>query len=97
MAKAGLNAVRTEGKYPHEYSRSDGKLQAQWRRSAGAIGCQYGQMRIMEDAFKSGKDAIVFEDDVLLCSDFRKRMDYIQEFLNRQEHWDIFWLGSLHF
>src|SRR5579863_1801073 len=92
--KAGISAVRTAGMYPHQFDRNDPDLQVQWKRTPGSIGCMFSQMKIMAVASEHGQDAAVFEDDIVLCSDFSKRMDYLQDFLNKQENWDVAWLGG---
>ena len=89
----GLPHHRIVGKRPEEYNLDDPKIQVMRRRTPGAIGCHYGQVQIMQNALAEGKDAMVFEDDVVFCSDIQKRLDYIQDFLNKTE-WDIFWLGA---
>jgi len=89
----GVISFRTRGKRPEEFDLNDPKLQVMKNRTIGAIGCHYGQVEIMQNALNENKDAIVFEDDVVLCSDIQKRLDYIQEFMNKND-WDIFWLGG---
>ncbi len=89
----GLPFERTRGKKPEEYDLNDPKLQVMKNRTPGAIPCHYGQVQIMQNALDNGKDAMVFEDDVVFCSDIKERLDYIQDFLNKNE-WDIFWLGG---
>jgi len=62
-------------------------------RTPGAIGCFFSQMSVMEEALKQGKHALVMEDDLHFCSDFDKRMDYIDKWTEAHE-WDIIWLGG---
>jgi len=88
-----LDVHRTRGMRPEEFNLADPKVQVMLKRTPGAIGCHYGQVEIMEKAYDDMKDAMVFEDDVVFCSDIQKRLDYIQDFLNKNE-WDIFWLGA---
>jgi hypothetical protein len=92
--KAGIVAERTPGMYPYQFDRNDSDLQVQWKRTPGSIGCMFSQMKIMGKALEDGKPAMLFEDDVVLCSDFQKRLDYLQVFLNRQPNWDVAWLGG---
>lgn len=69
------------------------KVQVMLKRTAGAIGCHYSQVAVMEEALKQGKHAFVCEDDLLFCDDFPKRLNIIYKFLNQHE-WDIFWFGG---
>jgi GR25 family glycosyltransferase involved in LPS biosynthesis len=94
LARVGILAERTEGMYPNEFDRNDPKLQVQWKRTPGSIGCMYSQMKIMRKAYSLGRSAMIFEDDVILCSDIKERLDYLQNFLNRQDDWSVAWLGG---
>lgn len=94
FSRFGIEPVRTPGMYPHQFDRNDPKLQVQWKRTPGSIGCMFSQMKIMDEALRRGRDAMVFEDDAYLCSDFPVRMDYLQDFLNKQKNWDVAWLGG---
>lgn len=93
LLKAGLIAERTRGKVPDEFDLSNPKLQVMKNRTAGAIGCHYGQVEIMQKALAQNKHAFVFEDDVVLCSDFKERIEIAEEFL-KDKDWQIFWLGG---
>lgn len=93
LAKLEIPFHRTRGQYPHEFDRNDPKLQVQWNRTPGSIGCMMGQIKIMQNALAYGEDVMVFEDDVILCSDIKERLDHIQDFLN-DGSWDVFWLGG---
>lgn len=94
FSKAGIWPIRTPGMKPELFDRNDPDLQVQWKRTPGSIGCMFSQMKILGVAAELGDPAIVFEDDVVLCSDFKKRMDYLQDFLNKQPNWDVAWLGG---
>lgn len=94
LDKADIFAERTIGMYPHQFDRHDPDTQVQWNRTPGSIGCMESQMNVMRKAYDRDKSAIVLEDDVVLCSDFKKRMDYLQHFLNFQKNWDVAWLGG---
>lgn len=94
LAKLGIPFHRTRGKVPSEFDRNDPKLQVQWNRTPGSIPCMYGQMEIMGKALMEDKDAMVFEDDCEFASDITKRLDYLQDFLNKQDSWDVAWLGG---
>lgn len=90
----GIPFERTRGKRPEEYDLTNPAWQVMVKRTAGALPCHYGQVEIMQKALAANKDAMVFEDDCMICSDIKDRLDYIQEFLNKQDDWDIFWLGG---
>lgn len=93
LDKAEITAHRTKGMLPNEYSGSEYKVSVMRKRTPGAIGCHYSQVKIMEDALKQNKHAFVMEDDLVFCSDIQKRFEYIENFLDKNE-WDIFWLGG---
>lgn len=93
LQKAGIEAERTRGKLPNEFDLTDPKFKVMKNRTAGACGCHMGQVEIMQKALDVGKHAFVFEDDVILCSDFQGRMEMADEFL-RDKDWQIFWLGG---
>jgi len=91
----GITAERIRGKKPEEFDLADPKLQVMKNRTAGAIGCHYGQVEIMGKALAVERDAIVFEDDCIFCEDFDKRIEYIENFINNEApDFDIFWLGG---
>lgn len=94
LKRVGLMAERTRGKLPQEFDLTDPKLQVQVNRTPGSIGCWHGQCEIMQKAFDLGKSAFVCEDDLIFCSDLKKRLDYIQDFVNKQNSWDVVWLGG---
>lgn len=93
IKKLGIPANRVRGKRPEEFNLADPNIQVMKNRTPGAIGCHYGQVEIMKHADAARKDAMVFEDDVVFCSDIQMRLDYIEVFLNKNK-WDIFWLGG---
>lgn len=94
LARVGISAERIRGRLPHEFDLSDPQTMVMKNRTAGAIGCHFGQLEIMQRAFLENKDAIVFEDDLVFCSDLQERLDYIQNFLNKEGDWDVFFLGG---
>lgn len=110
LTKASINAVRHRGRLPHEFDLNDPKLNVMRNRTPGAIGCMYGQMEIMQEALKRGKNAMVLEDDIIVSSDLQKRLEYINDWTNGLSHhglhdsdgwtrhekreWDIVWLGA---
>jgi len=93
LAVAGITAERTRGKHFSEYDLNNRKVQVMKNRTAGAIGCHFGQVEIMRTAQLSNKHAFVMEDDLIFCSDIQKRFEVIENFLSNNE-WDIFWLGG---
>lgn len=88
-----LQAERTRGIYPHELEPTPG-YNKMLERTPGAAGCHHAQVSIMKKALELRKSAFIMEDDLIFCKDFRKRMDYIENFLDNQEEWDIMWLGG---
>lgn len=92
----GIKAERTRGKRPEEIDDgTNPKYQVMWRRTKGALACHYGQCEIMGKALAQNKDAVVFEDDAILCQDWDKRIEYIERFINEEQpDFDIFWLGG---
>lgn len=94
LGRVGLWASRTKGMLPKEYKGNHDKVKIMFDRGKGAIGCHFSQVKVMTDALSLGRDAIVLEDDLIFCSDMKERLDYIQEFLNKQKSWDVFFLGG---
>lgn len=93
LYKVGIDAIRTRGKLPDEFDNSDPKIQVMWNRTKGAVGCHYGQVGIMKEALRKKKHAFVMEDDVVLCSDIKERLEIANEFLKNKD-WAILWLGG---
>jgi GR25 family glycosyltransferase involved in LPS biosynthesis len=91
--KTGLQFNRHIGKKPQEYNLDDPKYRTMLNRTPGAIGCHEGQVGIMKMAQSVGAHAAVFEDDVILCDDFDKRLEYIDNWTNTHD-WDVIWLGA---
>ena len=85
LKRVGINAERTKGKLPQEFNLNDPKIQVMKNRTAGAIGCHYGQVEIMQKALDAGKHAFVMEDDCILCSDIKERLDISTEFLSDKD------------
>lgn len=92
LRKAGITASRVRGMYPQEYTGTQ-NVEKMRRRTPGAIGCHMSQVSIMKQALAYDRHAIVFEDDLIFCSDFQKRMDYIETWMQSHE-WDVVWLGA---
>lgn len=94
LPKAGLkNAVRTRGMLPEEYKGDPARVEVMRKRTPGAIGCHFSQVKIMEEAARQRAHAFVMEDDLIFCSDFQKRMGHIDAFVATHT-WDIIWLGG---
>lgn len=93
LNRVNLTAFRHRGKLPHEYDLNDPKVQVMKNRTPGAIGCHFGQVGIIQEAQRQGKNAMVLEDDVHFCEDFYARLLLIDNFCENNE-WDIFWLGA---
>ena len=95
LKKVGIQAERTRGIYPYEFL-IDNPCHAKMRaRTWGAIGCYEAQLNVMREALKQGKHAFVMEDDVVFCSDFHKRIEYIDNsWISNPGEWDIIWLGG---
>jgi GR25 family glycosyltransferase involved in LPS biosynthesis len=93
LNKIDLKAIRHRGKLPHEFDLNRPELQVMRNRTPGAIGCHFGQVDIMQTALSLGLNALVMEDDLIFCSDFKERLEIIQCFTGNIE-WDIIWLGA---
>lgn len=93
LARVGIEAVRTRGKLPQEFDLKDPKLQKQVNRTPGSIGCWHGMIEIAEKALELQKTAIIFEDDLIFCNDFHKRIEIIEQF-DKEYVWDVIWLGG---
>lgn len=95
LNRVGLNAERTRAMLPQEYVGNPDKVRVMWIRSVshGAVGCHYSQVKVMEEGLKRKEHTMVLEDDLIICSDIKVRLEYIQLFLDTHE-WDIFFLGG---
>lgn len=93
LATAGIEAIRVRGMLPHEYTGDRNRVLKMQNRTPGAIGCHFSQVRIMKEARAINRHAWVMEDDLIFCSDFQKRMDYIETWMTSHE-WDVIWLGA---
>lgn len=93
LSRVGITATRTRGRLPSEFNLDDPKLQTMRSRTPGAIGCHFSQVRVMELALLSGQHAFVMEDDLIFCSDFKERLDYISNWAEDKE-WDVIWFGG---
>lgn len=93
LGRTGISAERLRGMYPREYTGPPEKVAVMQARTPGAIGCHYSQVKIMETALLKGKHAFVMEDDLVFCTDFRKRLEMIDKF-TKNHPWDVIWLGG---
>lgn len=93
LGRVGISAVRTRGRLPNEFSKTDPRLQVQWKRTPGSLGCMMGQYEIMQEAHRIGKSAMVLEDDLIICSDLKERLNHFGDFLQDVD-WSVAWLGG---
>lgn len=93
LSKAQVKAIRHRGKRPQEYDLNDPRVRIMRDRTPGAISCHFGQVGIIQTAQAMGLNALVFEDDCVFCSDFKERLEIIEEF-TETNLWDIIWLGA---
>lgn len=93
LSRVNLKAVRTRGLFWQEIDVPKEDIATMLNRTPGAIGCHFSQVSIMKEAQKQGKNALVMEDDIIFCSDFDKRLEYIDKWCDSHE-WDVFWLGA---
>lgn len=93
LREVGIEATRTRGLLPQEVKVDPKRVAIMQNRTPGAIGCHFSQVKIMEQALALGRHAFVMEDDLVFCSDFKRRISLIQVFL-RDHPWDILWLGG---
>lgn len=96
------NVERVRGITPSEWPYKAYQMTAMLARpQKGAIGCYLSQEKIMKQALECNKHAFVMEDDLIFCSDFEKRIEYIDRWMYyddikkyREREWDIIWLGA---
>lgn len=93
LSKAGITAERTRGMLPIEYQGDKKKVEVMMKRTPGAVGCHFSQLKVMEKALSLNKHAFVMEDDLIFCDDFLSRLEYIENFLSMHP-WDLVWLGG---
>lgn len=104
LKKVDLPINRMSGILPHEWLGDAVKMKAMLKRpQKGAIGCYLSQTSIIKKAKELNKHAWVMEDDLVFCSDFQKRIDYIDRWIHTPQgfypnftwrDWDIIWLGA---
>jgi len=87
--KIGVNPARFNALTGDDYDEKDTRFPN--FNLDGHVGCALSHVALLEMAsHESGVIGIV-EDDVVFCSDFQKRLDYIEQFT---EPWDIFFLNA---
>jgi len=92
LGRLNIQANRVRGMLPSEYT-GPLNVEKMRRRTPGAIGCHFSQVRIMHEARAFGRHAWVMEDDLHLCEDFHERFNEIEAWMETHE-WDVFYLGS---
>ena len=93
LARIGIPAKRFEAIKTSEHPWTPWKTDVMKNRTPGAIGCHYSQVCVMAEAYQMNQHAFVLEDDVVFCSDFKQRINYIEKFLENKQ-WDIIFLGG---
>lgn len=93
LKKVKIKAERIEAILPDEIKNINERMPVMSTGTRGAAGCFLSQIKGMLDALQENKHAMVFEDDCIFCEDFNERLEYIFNFLNKQNYWDICWLG----
>jgi GR25 family glycosyltransferase involved in LPS biosynthesis len=95
LDRVGIIAEKTNGMYPYEFDKDNINHQLMRKRTPGAIGCFESQLNVMKKALFLNKNAIVFEDDVVICEDILDRFKYIENWLLKQtKKIDVIWLGG---
>ena len=91
LSRAGIVAERFPAFVKEQYVGSLENVQLMLG-TPNTIGNWLSHTALWRLAAERGRDVGVLEDDALLCSDFRARMDYIHEKWDKP--WDIFYLGA---
>ena len=94
LSRVGLEMERMEGIRAVERDWDMDKYGVMVRRTIGACGCHESQCNIMREGLKRNLDTWVNEDDLVFATDTIERLDYIEEFLNKQESWDVVFCGG---
>lgn len=93
LGRIGIEAVRQRGIPWRECDLNNPKFQTMLNRTPGALGCHLSQVEVMRKAHQAGKHAWVMEDDLVFATDFRERLQHIEEFVS-DKPWDVIWLGG---
>lgn len=95
LARVGLTAERYEALKTTDDEWNRVPYSVMFKRTKGAIGCMISQMAVMAEAYRNGVGAMILEDDLVICSDIKERLDHIQNFINEKEpEFDIVFLGG---
>lgn len=96
LARVGMSARREPAIRWQDVDSPEKRFTTMYKRTPGAIGCFLSQMKVMDDAYRQGEfgaHAVVLEDDLVFCSDFKERMVIIEKFMASRQ-WDVIWLGG---
>lgn len=93
VVKLGIPVERFEAIKTSERTWDENKWGVMLRRTPGACGCWQSQVEVMKNALAFKRDVLVCEDDLMIASDIKDRLDYAEKYLNTHE-WDILWLGA---
>lgn len=93
LARVGIEAKRFPAIKTEDHRWKHQRIQKMWYRTPGAIGCWYSQAHVMAEAYQLSLNAFVMEDDLVFCSDFKERLEYMERFVEGKE-WDVIWLGG---
>jgi len=85
LYRVGLVAGRTRGKLPEEYDMTEHRFKVMAGRTPGAVGCWMGMREMMVEAIKQNKHCFVLEDDVVMATDFKERIDYMEKFFETHD------------
>lgn len=95
LDRVQLEAERFEAIRTADHQWDYSKYGTMLNRTPGAVGCHVSQVEVMKEALSLGKCAFVMEDDLVFATDIKKRLDYIQDFVNEKApDWDVIWLGG---
>lgn len=95
LNRVGLQAERFEAIHTIDESWNRYPYQKMFARTRGAIGCALSQLRVMKEAYSKGKGVMVLEDDLVIGSDVKDRLGYIENFINEKEpETDLIFLGG---
>lgn len=93
LERVGLKAERFEAINSPDFTWPKKRYAAMLAGTPNAIGCHESQVAVMRMAMNEGKDVLIMEDDLIICTDVHKRLEHISVFLNSHK-WDVFWLGG---
>lgn len=93
LSRVGINAKRFEALKTSDHPWTPWKTDVMMKRTPGAIGCAISQAHVIAEAYQMDKHSFVMEDDLIICTDFFKRISHIEKFLENK-NWDIFFLGG---